>query len=350
MSIQLSCKSLLMCWVLGLSCASLGTTPVTASGDAVAAETDSSYTPTSKQLCAAASRPENYRGAFLKSFKTLQLGSQDWLFRDMDLKRAYGPRPAGYKSLQQLQQVLQSHGTALVMVPIPGRPLVHPEYLGEINYDIQRGRKSYSNYLAQLRGLNIVVPQIDSLFQQNQIKPLFFARDHHWNHHGARTIARLTAYAIKASKISGIQRQKFTSYSVGGSHNDGSLQRAAQQLCEQTYRKEPFKLYQTLAQSSDDLFTEQPEPQIVLVGTSNSKGRLKFNFDGFLAHYIGATVNNKASSGGGFGGALKRYLISEEFRQSPPKVLVWEIPGYYSLNETAFFDDLLKNLEVRPST
>ena len=102
--------------------------------------------------------------------------------------------------------------------------------------------------------------------------------------------------------------------------------------------------------AADDLFADLPEPQIVLVGTSNSKGRLKFNFDGFLAHYVGAAVNNKAKSGGGFGGALKDYLSSEDFKQSPPKVLVWEIPGYYSLNETAFFDDLLLGLEAQSSS
>jgi alginate biosynthesis protein AlgX len=310
---------------------------------------DSNAKPIKNSLCAAAASAENYSGAFLKSFKTLQLGEHNWLFRDMDLKRAYGPRAPGYKSLQQLQQLLQIRGIRLVMVPIPGRALVHPEYLGEIDYDIQRGRKSYSQYLEQLRSIDIVVPQIDSLFQQTQTKPLFFARDHHWNHHGARTIARLTAYAIKAEKIAGIKRQKFTSYSVGGDHNDGSLQRAALELCEQSYPKEPFKLYQTVAKSktADDLFEELPEPQIVLVGTSNSQGRLKFNFDGFLAHYVGTAVDNKAKSGGGFGDALKEYLSSDEFKQSPPRIIVWEIPGYYSLNEPAFFADLLQGMETQ---
>lgn len=304
-------------------------------------------------LCAAADSAESYRGAFLKSFKTLQKGNQNWLYRDMDLKRAYGPRAAGYDSLQDLQRLLQSRGTTLVMVPIPGRALIHPEYLGDIDYDVQRGRQSYSRYLEQLRAIQIVVPQINSLFEQTHSKPLFFARDHHWNHHGARTIARLTAYAIKGQKISGIGKKAFSSYSVGGDHNDGSLQRAALELCKQRYPKEPFKLYQTVAMSSsldDDLFSELVEAQIVLVGTSNSKGRLHFNFDGFLAHYVGATVNNKAKSGGGFGGALKDYLDSKDFNESPPRILVWEVPGYYSLNDPAFFGDLLLGLEVKSSS
>ena len=329
-------------------CAALSTAVASETGAPVpnAESVDSS-------LCPAAANPESYSGAFLKSFKTLQQGKQDWLFRDMDLKRTYGPRAPGYKSLQQLQTLLQLRGTTLVMVPIPGRALVHPEYLGNISYDLERGRKSYNHYVKQLRAVEIIVPQIESLFLGSRTKPMFFARDHHWNHHGARTIARLTAQSIKAEKIPDIKRQKFKSYSVGGDHNDGSLQRAALELCEQRYPKEPFKLYQTVALSNaaaDDLFADLPEPQIVLVGTSNSKGRLKFNFDGFLAHYVGAAVNNKAKSGGGFGGALKDYLSSEDFKQSPPKVLVWEIPGYYSLNETAFFDDLLLGLEALSSS
>jgi alginate biosynthesis protein AlgX len=297
-------------------------------------------------LCDTADRPESYRGKFLKNFKTLQKGERDWLYRDMDLKRTYGPRQPGYKNLQQLQQALQARGTALVMVPIPGRALIHPEYLGEIDYDVPRARKSYINYLQKLRDTGIAVPKIDSLFEQTQSKPMFFARDHHWNHHGARTIARLTAYAIKAEKklYSGIEKQKFESFAVGSDHNQGSLQRAALELCEQRYPKEPFKLYQTVAKGSDDLFGDLPEPQIVLVGTSNSKSSLNFNFDGFLAHYIGAAVINKAKSGSGFGGALKDYLNSDDFRQSPPRFLVWEVPGYYSLNDQAFFDQILMNL------
>jgi len=348
---------LLLEWRLKIICLSL-----LGAGLASAVTADNKTTPELAQpvnqaLCAAAAKPESYRGTFLKNFKTLQKGRQDWLFRDMDLKRAYGPRAPGYKSLQRLQRLLQSRGTTLVMVPIPGRALVHPEYLGDIHYDVQRGRRAYSDYLQKLRAIDIVVPQIDSLFQQTQTKPLFFARDHHWNHHGARTIARLTGYAIKARQIPGIERQRFTSSNVGADHNDGSLQRAALELCDQRYPKEPFKLYQTVAVSDDfsndlsnDLFGELPEPQIVLVGTSNSKGQLGFNFDGFLAHYARAAVNNKAKSGAGFGGALKDYLSSDRFRQSPPKVLVWEIPGYYSLNEPSFFDDLVLGLEVQPST
>jgi alginate biosynthesis protein AlgX len=297
------------------------------------------------QLCDAAARPESYSGAFLKNFKILQKGDNDWLYRNMDLKRAYGPRLSGYNNLQQLQQALQIRGTTLVMVPIPGRALIHPEYLGDINYDIPRARKSYINYLQQLRNRMIVVPNIGSLFEQPQNKPMFFARDHHWNHHGARTIARLTAHSIKAQKVySDIEKQKFDSYGVGSEHNHGSLQRAALELCEQRYPKEPFKLYQTVA-AGEDLFGDFLEPQIVLVGTSNSKGSLNFNFDGFLAHYVGASVTNKAMSGGGFGQALKDYLGSEDFRQSPPKVLVWEMPGYYSLNDQAFFDEILQQLE-----
>ena len=303
--------------------------------------------PLAVTLCDAASLEESYRGDFLKNFKTLQQGDRNWLYRNMDLKRAYGPKQPGYKNLQQLQQALQLRGTTLVMVPIPGRALIHPEFLGAIDYDVQRGRKSYSNYLQQLRNIKIVVPNIDSLFEQTHNKPMFFARDHHWNHHGARTIARLTAHSIKAQKAySGIEKQLFTSVSVGNDHNQGSLQRAAWTLCQQSFPKEPFKRYKTVAAGPEDLFGELPEPQIVLVGTSNSSGRLKFNFEGFLAHYVGAAVDNKAQSGGGFGGALKDYLSSQAFKQSPPKVLVWEIPGYYSLNDQAFFDDLLQRLGV----
>jgi len=296
-------------------------------------------------LCQESASVSNYKGAFLENFLRLHLGRDGWLYRDMDLRLSFGPNSSGYQHLQQLQQALQSKGTTLVMVPIPARALVHPQYLGDIKYDVAVGRAAYQEYLQQLRAINIVVPALETILSEHQEKPMFFARDHHWNHHGARTIARLTAQALRESDgYSAIFKQTFSSHRVANAHNNGSFQRAAKMLCEQHFASEPFKIYHTEATQALDLFADLAMPEVVLVGTSNSKGSLQFNFDGFLRQYAKVAVLNQAVSGGGFGEALRRYIESDMFREFAPKFLVWELPSYYHLNDAAYFTELLSAL------
>lgn len=296
--------------------------------------------------CLNASDKSFYQGEFLQNFMMLQEGHEGWLFRNQDMKLTFGPRQQVYKKLHQLTQALQRKGVALVMVPIPTRPLVHPQALGAVNYDVQRGHKSYANYLHKLRRAGAIVPSLEKLYNKPINKPLFFSRDHHWNPRGAQSVARYTAHAIKSSpKYTGLSQYSFESQVLNKYSNHGSLQKAAEQICGERYVKESFKIFQTAPvndmTNESDLFGDVEAADIVLVGTSNSHGKLHFNFAGFLSQYSKLNVQNLAMSGGGYNGALKRYLSSDEFHQQPPKFLVWEMPSYYSLNDLAFFDEAL---------
>jgi alginate O-acetyltransferase complex protein AlgJ len=46
----------------------------------------------------------------------------------------------------------------------------------------------------------------------------------------------------------------------------------------------------------------------------------------FLQRAVGASVGNFALDGGAFSGAAKAYFDSAAFKQTPPKLIVWEIP------------------------
>lgn len=299
-------------------------------------------------LCVKATQRKSYTTDFLKSFAVLQEGRAGWLFRDQDLKTQFGPNDAIYDQLYRLQQQLAQKGTTLVMVPIPTRALIHPDYLGPIDFDSAKAQRAYSQFLTRLRQTGVVVPKLDSLFKKPAQKPLFFARDHHWTHHGARTIARLTANAIRVDEHYGeLTSQSFESYLVESEHNHGSLSRAAEKLCDAPFASEPFKVYQTALQSADlfgDEDAVEADNDVVLVGTSNSQGKLRFNFSGFLSHYVKVPVQNMAQSGSGYDGAIRDYLASDLFKQQSPKYLVWEFPSYYTLNDAQFFEGLLAQL------
>ncbi len=301
--------------------------------------------PDNAQLCSAASLTDSYRTNFLKSFTRLQQGDNGWLYRDQDLRTSFGPGEKQYKHLGQLQRLLQQQGVTLVVVPIPTRGLVHPEYLGSVDFDRSKAKRAYRQYLYSLRRQNVVVPALERLLDEPADKPMFFARDHHWNHHGARTMARMTAEVIREqSSYKQLESKVYESVWVENQHNEGSYTRAANQLCDAGFRSEPYKIYQTSEVSADLFGSDSNDQSIVLVGTSNSAGKLRLNFSGFLSHYVKSGVLNMAESGGGYDTAIVNYLSSEDFKHSPPKFLVWELPGYYSLNDPKFFATLFRSL------
>jgi len=73
----------------------------------------------------------------------------------------------------------------------------------------------------------------------------------------------------------------------------------------------------------DDLFGDADLPKLVLVGTSFS---LRSNFFNVLQHTVGVPMANVAKDGGEFDAAMRDYLSSATFKQTPPHVIIWEIP------------------------
>ncbi len=281
---------------------------------------------------------------YLKSFQGLQRGNDQWLFRNHDLIDSFGPNRAGYNGLRAIQQNLAERGTTLMIVPLPTRGIVHPEYVLDESFSHKQAAKNYYLYLNRLRRVGLVVPPLDKLTTGGQEIPLFFARDHHWTPAGAAATARLVQEEVaKAQLLQDIPALNFSTIEVEQDSTTGSYSRAATEVCGTEYQEESFPVYYTEAEL--DLFAEVAEPEVVLVGTSNSNGVKHFNFDGFLRKELGVDVLNVATSGGGFDESLITYLGSESFKQNPPKLIIWEVPGYYSLSQPAFYETVLGQLE-----
>ena len=281
---------------------------------------------------------------YLKSFQGLQKGNSNWLFRNHDLIEDFGPNRTGYNGLRAIQQNLAERGTTLMIVPLPTRGIVHPEYVLNESFSHRHAAKNYLNYLNRLRRVGLMVPPLDKMTMGDQEVPLYFARDHHWTPAGAAAAARLISEEIaKTDLLSDIPALNFATVKVDSDNTNGSYNRAALEACKVEYQAEAFDVFYTEAEL--DLFAEVLEPEVVLVGTSNSNGTKHFNFDGFLRQELGVDVLNVATSGGGFDESLISYLGSEAFRQQPPKLIIWEVPGYYSLNQVSFYDSVLKQLE-----
>ncbi len=298
------------------------------------------------KLCEAANDVDNYDTDFLDNFITLKEGEDGWLFRDTDLKTKFGPSEIMYKRYHFINRLLKEWGTTLFMVPIPTRGITQAQELGNINYDINKGRQGYHEYLDKLRKINIVVPDLEKIFDKKHEAPLFFARDHHWTSYGAEQVAKITAEKIKQHTLyKGINKQEFETKVTGTIEMEGSHQKAAAKICETEYPDQIIDAYSTENISEIDLFADVAEPEVVLVGTSNSKAKANFNFSGYLMQYSKLDILNLAKSGGGYDGAILDYLKSDDFKNNSPKILIWEVPGYYSLNSKSFYIKMARILK-----
>jgi len=70
-------------------------------------------------------------------------------------------------------------------------------------------------------------------------------------------------------------------------------------------------------------FDDIPPPEVVVIGTSFSR---RANFTQFLSLLLGAPVANMAKDGGGLVTAALAYFSNPAFTETPPRVVIWEIP------------------------
>jgi len=165
----------------------------------------------------------------------------------------------------------------------------------------------------------------------------FLRTDSHWTEAGADAAARAVADAVRSR---GIELSPHQDYEVGSGpveRRPGDLVRLAgidglppglQPASEFAVDSRFTALKSdssgaTAASAEDELFGDSELPQVALIGTSFSRTS---HFAEFLAAALQTPVGNFAKDGGNFWGAAGAYFSSDAFRQTPPKLVIWEIP------------------------
>ncbi|ARM85855.1 MULTISPECIES: alginate O-acetyltransferase AlgX-related protein [Marinobacter] len=301
-------------------------------------------------LCPLTAYPSSYDTGYLKNFKMLVQGKDGWLFRsEAELVEQFGPNLEGLKHLKRFARHLkQTTGTELVMVFQPTKGLVHPNHLpatSPVPFSWNVARKNYADALMRFRQAGLVVPDLTPLLdEETREDAFFFKRDHHWTPYGARRTAEVVAERIKdMPAYQSLSQQEFVTRRSGLIRKDGSLQDAVKRICGFEYGSQYVDEFRTessgTGQSAEAsaLFGDQDLPPITLVGTSNSKGAQDYNFVGALQEFLGVEVLNVAVAGGSYDGSMFEYLLSDNFRESPPKIMIWEVPGYHNLDSAEFY-------------
>ena len=293
------------------------------------------------QLCPAALEQSNYQGSELESMWPVVEGKDGWLFRARsDFATEFGPKPAVMAMLKQFVDALDRRGSRLMMIYTPSRGLMERDKsVTPFNYSL--ALKNYRQTLAEYRKMGVITPPLDQLIGQ-MAEDYYFKRDIHWTPAGSKATAKLSAQLIKQEPFySQLPDKQYSTQVSGYSPIDGSMHRAAIQLCKQGYPMQYWNEYQTTETSgADDLLAEESSPQIVLLGTSFT-ALPKFNFDGFLREALGKDVMNVAMTGGEDRGAWLEYLPSDGFQKTPPKLIIWETPSHYSLSDKSLFRQLI---------
>ncbi|WP_394234354.1 alginate O-acetyltransferase [Pseudomonas anguilliseptica] len=295
-------------------------------------------------LCPAAQDPSQYNSKYLSFFTALVQGEGDWLFRSRyDLRTDFGTTPAGYRQFKRLRDALKRKGVELLIVYQPTRGLVNREKLTaeeKARFNFELAKQNYLKAIEGFRQAGIWTPDLSPLFDEQGVDTdYYFKADHHWTPAGAERTAKLVAATLKEIPgFDAIPQQQFESNITGLLPKAGTLHKTAAHFCGTSYATEYVPRFETTMQGeadSDSLFGDEADPQIALVGTSNSGPA--YNFAGFLQQHSGAEVLNRSVSGGGFDSALLQYMTSQEFHDNPPQILIWEFATHYDLAQQSFY-------------
>lgn len=310
------------------------------------------------QLCPVAADRRAYSTSFLSSFVTLVQGRNGWLFRtDDDLRTDFSADPQAQRELRRLHDTLAAQGTELVVMLQPPRGLMHRDELPNDRalYNPQLARFSYVRTLQELRNAGMVVPNFERLVYEGGHGSFYFRDDHHWRPEGARRMAEVVAETVRELPLyASLPKTEFVTGKVGLFAKRGTMARAAQQLCGYGAPEQYVVQYATVPAEeggADALFGEDAPPPITLVGTSNSDP--VYNFAGFLQEFLKVDVLNASVVGGGLDGSMLSYFNSAEYRDSPPRLMLWEIAPYHNLSDHDFYRQAIPlatgGCERRPS-
>ncbi len=290
----------------------------------------------------------------LDPYKMLISGTEDWVFRsDNDFRTSYTLTPAIQESILKLQRAFKEKNIDLVIAYPPSRGLVHATHIrskdkktfGMIDTDRIWANYEQSIKTMRAKGINVV-----GVSQAQATDDFFYKRNHHWTATGAYAMARnVSAFVKTMPSWKEITKTQFqTAAATEPVPLESSFDKAFKKICETHLPGEQAKSYTTTsvqaAANEQALFDEQRPQQVVLLGTSNSvQDSSMANFEGFLKEGISADILNLSFIAGGIDTSIISFLNSSTFRTNGPRIVIWEVPGYYDFNimDDKLFSQLL---------
>jgi alginate O-acetyltransferase complex protein AlgJ len=252
-------------------------------------------------------------------------GQAGWLFTAEEA-RALPDEAAVQAAVDRIAAVrakLARLGTDLVLVPLPAKIDIAAAFAPDQAMATDMAAL-HARFVARSRqsGITTIDPRPTLLAQGAQA---FLATDTHWTPLGARVTARTVAKDLPQGPLIYATGPPSRKILTGDLIRYVTTDDLAPQigLMSETVIIAPL----TATGPAVDIFATAPA-DIVLIGTSYS-ANADWGFADALMQSLGRDVINLASSGQGPLVPMQSYLDSPEARDTPAKLVIWEVPVRY---------------------
>ena len=269
--------------------------------------------------------------------KGVVVGSEGWLFSSEELEQ----HPHEAVTLAERQALIQAvsrflgaKGIGLRVALIPSKARIYAQKLGRLRFPAVSSAR-YEPFRRGLVQAGVDAPDLVAPLQAGaESAPMFLRTDTHWTPAGAKRAADALAAGLsfpergqkpsrlelRAAELHSGDLLKFLPmgpFSALGPQPDSVT----------SFRAVPDAGAGAEALLGDALFGDARIP-VTLIGTSYSKDT-RWGFASALRVSLGAEVLDAAQEGRGPFAPMLAYLENPAFRESPPSVVIWEIPERY---------------------
>jgi alginate O-acetyltransferase complex protein AlgJ len=263
----------------------------------------------------------------------VRAGCDDWLYLTEELRPwpdAAAHQSARVDALKRAAARLAGQNIQLLVAVVPDKARVYAEELCGAPWSGQ-SQARYAGFVAELQAAGLrhlgLLPVLE---EAKRTAPAFYRTDTHWSQHGAAAAAAALAPMVRQMGIEPAERFRTTAAPEETEGPGDLLRLMSLDKVPDWLRPAPDRQHKdtTVAEQPAEaggggLLDETPVPPVTLIGSSYS---VNANFHGRLQEALGVTVANFATAGGGFFRAAADYFAGEAFRDTPPRLVVWEIP------------------------
>lgn len=260
------------------------------------------------------------------------IGSDGWLYTSEE----FLAHPEGEKAFQtkvdlavKASAQLAKEGTAFLVAVVPAKARIYPEHLGRYSYP-SYNEALYQSFISALENEGVATVSLLAPLEKAKDKQMTFLKtDTHWTPFGAFIAADAIAKEVeRLGLLHSFGEVEFVTELLGNVKHEGDL---LSYLPLGSFQERLGPAFDTL----EEKVTEQKEAglglfgaetiPVTLIGTSYSANQ-SWQFENALKERLGADVLNMADEGQGPVVPLEFYLASEELKDNPPELVIWEIP------------------------
>lgn len=286
------------------------------------------------------------------------VGSDGWLFSSEEFEQ----HPDEAERLAEKARVvlaidtyLRARGITLMVALLPSKSRVYPAHLGRYHLPAYAARR-YETFRQMLEAGGLQVPDLHAALEAGSAEtPMFLRTDTHWTPAGAQRVAQTLAERLREKPFPGLSQTVFRAEPLPELDHLGDLLAFLpvspwSGFDARPERIQPLRAVAPPTSASTALFGDASIP-VVLVGTSYSVAS-HGGFADALKLELGAEVLNVAQEGRGPFLPMLAYLENVAFRETPPSVILWELPERYLPRQEDWSQhaELLQTLGLTPHT